>query len=149
MVSEQPEALRLADGITHPEGEPTWETCVKAAAELRRLHDENFALAAQQCLYHDGSGLTGDESGTAVCMKDLELRRLHEEVQEQCRINGMGAERELKLMTEKQELLEALKAADWYIGQLEPFVYGADDDGVHEEHAKVRAAIAKAEGETK
>lgn len=78
-----------------------------------------------------------------------ELRRLHEEVQEQCRINGMGAEREVKLMAEKQELLEALKAADWYIGQLEPFVYGADDDGVHEEHAKVRAAIAKAEGETK
>jgi len=43
-MSEQPEALRLADAITHPEGEPTWETCVKAAAELRRLHEVNQEL---------------------------------------------------------------------------------------------------------
>lgn len=63
-----------------------------------------------------------------------ELRRLHE-------VN--------------QELLDALKSADWYIGQLEPFVYGPDDNGIHEEHAKVLAAIARAEstckaqGETK
>jgi hypothetical protein len=41
---KQPEALRLADAITHPEGEPNWETCVKASAELRRLHEVNAAL---------------------------------------------------------------------------------------------------------
>lgn len=47
-----------------------------------------------------------------------ELRRLHQEVQEQCRLNGMGAERELKLMAELEqarranaELLEALNEA--------------------------------------
>ena len=44
-----------------------------------------------------------------------ELRRLHEEVQEQCRINGMGAEREARLMAINQELLEALKGAANYI----------------------------------
>ena len=43
MTDQQPEALFLADAITHPEGEPTWETCVKAAAELRRLHAEEMA----------------------------------------------------------------------------------------------------------
>lgn len=54
-----------------------------------------------------------DAYHTRACHKEAaaELRRLHEEVQEQCRINGMGAERELKLMAEKQELLEALKLA--------------------------------------
>ena len=44
MTDKQPEALRLADAITHPEGEPNWETCVKAAAELRRLHEVNAEL---------------------------------------------------------------------------------------------------------
>lgn len=75
----------------------------------------------------------------------IELRRLHEEVQEQCRINGMGAERELKLMTEKQELLEALKL---YVTQ-DSFAtdYGYGVGG--EAKATAEAAIAKAEGETK
>jgi hypothetical protein len=38
-----------------------------------------------------------------------ELRRLHAEVQEQCRLNGMGSEREAKLMAENNALLEALR----------------------------------------
>jgi vacuolar-type H+-ATPase subunit C/Vma6 len=44
----------------------------------------------------------------------------------------------------KQELLEALKTADWYISVLEPFVYDASEkDIVHEDHAVVKAAIEK------
>jgi hypothetical protein len=37
--------------------------------------------------------------------------------------------------------LEALEAGDWYIGQLELLVYASDDDGTHENRAKVQAAI--------
>lgn len=41
--------------------------------------------------------------------------------------------------------LEALKAADWYIDQLEMVVYCVDDEGTHENRAKVQAAIAAIE----
>ena len=37
--------------------------------------------------------------------------------------------------------LEALEAGDWYINQLEMIVYCIDDDGTHENRAKVQAAI--------
>ena len=37
--------------------------------------------------------------------------------------------------------LEALEAADWYIDQLEMIVYCVDDEGTHENRAKVQAAI--------
>jgi hypothetical protein len=37
--------------------------------------------------------------------------------------------------------LEALESADWYIDQLEMIVYSVDDDGTHENRAKVQAAI--------
>lgn len=57
-------------------------------------------------------------------------------------------ESELRRLHElNTEMLEALKAADWYIGQLELIVYHGDDDDIHEERAKVQAAIAKAKGE--
>ena len=64
------------------------------------------------------------------------------------RTNAYSAqEANARLIAAAPDLLEALRAADWYIGQLEPFVYGPDDDGIHEERAKVKAAIAKATGE--
>ena len=37
--------------------------------------------------------------------------------------------------------LEALEAADWYIDQLEMIVYCVDDEGTHENRAKVQIAI--------
>ncbi len=37
--------------------------------------------------------------------------------------------------------LEALEAGDWYIGQLELLVYSVDDEGTHENRAKVQNAI--------
>lgn len=63
-----------------------------------------------------------------------ELRRLHYEVLEQCRINGMGAEREARLMAVNQMLLEACIATDVWLSS------GA---GTGFEN-KIRAAIAKA-----
>ena len=50
-----------------------------------------------------------DADKADIDMIQTELRRLHEEVQEQCRINGMGAEREARLMAVNQELVKALK----------------------------------------
>ena len=41
-----------------------------------------------------------------------------------------------------RQALDALKAADWYIGQLELLVYSPDDTGTHEDRAKVQSAIA-------
>jgi hypothetical protein len=54
-----------------------------------------------------------------------ELRRLHAEVLEQCRINGMGQERELKLMAEKQDRQpltdeEILHRVDTHVGGVNP-----------------------------
>ena len=49
------------------------------------------------------------------------------------------------LIAAAPELLDALKNLLWYVGQLEMLVYSADDAGEHEEVAKARAAIAKAE----
>jgi len=40
-MSEQPEALRLADALTNPPGAPLF---IEAAAELRRLHAVNADL---------------------------------------------------------------------------------------------------------
>ena len=39
----------------------------EAAAAIRALEGENFTLAAGQCLFDDGTGLTGDEGGTPYC----------------------------------------------------------------------------------
>ena len=38
-----------------------------AADRIEELEAENFALAAQQCLFSDGSGLCGDEWGHQYC----------------------------------------------------------------------------------
>jgi len=50
-----------------------------------------------------------------------------------------------RLMAAAPDMLDALKNLLWYVGQLEMLVYSADDAGEHEEVAKARAAIAKAE----
>lgn len=41
-----------------------------------------------------------------------------------------------------KQALDALKSADWYIGQLELFVYSPDDTGTHDTRAKVQSTIA-------
>lgn len=97
--------------------------------------------------------LTKHLGGNTATQAAAELRRLHAEVQEQCRINGMGAERELKLMAEKQELLEALKSIAHYAErQVAAFNTGCpylDMTLFPRLCEAARAAIAKAEGETK
>ncbi len=77
-----------------------------------------------------------------------ELRRLHAEVQEQCRLNAMGQEREARLMAQRNELLKALRDAacciqDWGGYASEYFQSKNDLKGDIE---RAKAAIAKAEG---
>ena len=90
-MTEQPTALRLAE---------YWENCAKY---LQTWVDENEYV---EFCYHPErlKKEQADQQCTAT-----ELRRLHEEVQEQCRINGMGAEREARLMAVNQELVKALE----------------------------------------
>jgi len=48
----------------------------KAADRIEELEKENFILAATQCPFPDGEGLTGSPSGHAYCAKDAELTKL-------------------------------------------------------------------------
>lgn len=53
---------------------------VEADLEIARLREENFALAAWQCLFHDGkTGIVNDEHGNQYCAMEKENARLREE----------------------------------------------------------------------
>ena len=88
-----------------------------------------------------------------------ELRRLHAEVEEQCRLNGMGSEREAALMAQVERKSEAIQRLwkerdelravnEELLEALEEYV-NADpvDDALNPRKRKARAAIAKATGE--
>ena len=101
MTTEQPEALRLANELER------WllvqaKDRIGAAAELRRLHAENQGQAERiQDIYKQ---LNDTEK---------EVDDLRAELREEAKINGAGAERELKLMTDlenKQAELLRIKA---------------------------------------
>ena len=120
----QPTALFLAD-ILEDAGKPA-DIAEKCAAELRRLHAENFALAAGQCL-----NAVGDEGGTPICAKAAQLQMARE------RDNASFKQ----LLAQSDALLEALK-------QIEPILarmYGTQAAELPPMQI-VRAAIAKAEG---
>jgi len=71
-----------------------------------------------------------------------ELRRLVAEVEEQCRLNGMGSEREAKLMAENKALRDQRDALIEALKNIERNTYDAMTA------ALVRVAIAKAEENT-
>ena len=48
---------------------------------IEELEKENFILAATQCPFPDGEGLTGSPSGHAYCAKDKELEGCDEYIQ--------------------------------------------------------------------
>lgn len=99
-----------------------------------------------------------------LSMAAAELRRLSAEVDEQCRLNGMGSEREAALMARvdrlravNAELLEALRLAEAGLADIGDADREPGDDlawcerRAAEPLPAVRAAIAKAKakGETK
>jgi hypothetical protein len=65
------------------------------------MNEQPTALRLADVLDRDPSDITGHKAAA-------ELRRLHAEVQEQCRLNGMGSEREARLMAENEALRAAL-----------------------------------------
>ena len=100
-MDKQPEALRLADELErwlHVQAKDR----IGAAAELRRLYAENQDQAERiQDIYKQ------------LDDTEKEVDDLRAEMHEEAKINGAGAERELKLMTDlenKQAELLRIKA---------------------------------------
>lgn len=64
----------MSCGHQHPDdlSAPSCPIC-EHDAEIEKLRAENAELASWQCLFFDGSGLTGDEHGNQVCMKQRAL----------------------------------------------------------------------------
>ncbi len=79
-------------------------------------------------------------------LADALERRLPHDAYE-LRVQTEAAAELRRLHSVNAQLVEALEALLWYVGQLEMIVYSADDTGEHEEVTKARAAIAAAKGE--
>lgn len=100
----------------------------QAAAELRRLHAENFALAAGQCM-----NVVGDEGGTPMCFKAQQLQAARE------RDNVSFKQ----LLAQRDALLEALHLAADFLEHSTEFRIGRP--GFEQAQAKARAAIKAVE----
>ena len=119
-MEEKPNALRLAAEL---------EACPSInykthAAELRRLHAENFALAAGQCM-----NVVGDESGTPICAKAAQLQAARER-------DNISFK---QLLAQRDALLDALRRVMRHIP--------ADAGGasLSDDMHRARKAIAQAE----
>jgi len=95
------EALRLAEHFDHHRFFDS-NMQAAAAAELRSLHAENAEL------------------GLALARAVERINELEAELAEQARLNGMGSEREARLLALNAELVEALRKCDeamtWELG---------------------------------
>jgi hypothetical protein len=104
-MNDKPEALRLADDLDNDDHMETSDHIYKAAAELRRLHD----LVTEDSIL---LGRRRDEIvqlGKALNLGILRINELEAELAEQARLNGMGSEREARLLAVNAELVEALQ----------------------------------------
>jgi len=63
------------------QAEEAYKAQLAAEARIAELEKENFTLAATQCPFPDGEGLTGSPSGHAYCAKDEELEGCDEYIQ--------------------------------------------------------------------
>lgn len=77
------------------------------------------------------------EADEALCdMRDL-ARELERELNEQCRLNGKGSEREAALLGKVERLERELKVADYWSNH-----HAAHADDLIKENARLREAIA-------
>ena len=123
-MSDKPVALQMADeldSLCDP-----YDSAI--ATELRRLHAEHIEL------------------GQALKRAIERINELEAEIAEQARVNGMGGEREAKLMAVNAELVRALRKCDeamtWELGG-EPL-----DTLMTDARNAARAALAKVEAST-
>lgn len=134
---KQPEAMRLADVI---EGGWTRENRRKAAAELRRLYEENQRLktvmiaAAEELAKHWEAHCDAEGYGPVNL-----LRRLEEGIASEYNYTAGSFAR---LHEANQELLEALNR------MVCNFNWGDMNDGEHKAINHARSVIAKATGES-
>lgn len=141
-MSEQPEALRPAIRFGDACGP------YDVSAELRRLHAENEQLRValeketaarreaqiQLAAAYEARNRAGIEFRRLAAKENAELvEALRAELAEQARLNGMGSEREARLLALNAELVEALRQI--------ANVNAMD----HEYQQWARAALAKAE----
>lgn len=81
---------------------------------MRLDRDEQAKAFADETAFHDiyshANTIFGFKAGWDHALESNEVQELKSELQEQCRINGMGAQRELKLMTQVQILTDAFNA---------------------------------------
>ncbi len=134
-MSNQPEALRLADILQHKL--PSIECLEVAAAELRRLHAEVSRLQA----WHQ----TAWQRGHAVGLNGLReaLRQMEDHKKSDAWGNTQLTEALMRAEEQRDELLEALRN----IVNLWDHHASAHGDGIiYPLHGAARAAIAKAEG---
>ena len=104
-MSEQPEAIRLA--AVCDIGHPLEDDVVLIGQELRRLHAVESG-AKVELMRRDN--LIDSLNGLCESYR-TQVESLQAEVNEQARLNGMGAERELALMA-KVEILQAA-SVEW------------------------------------
>ena len=130
------EALRLAELIERDYHDETLAPR-RAAAELRRLHDLVTEDSILQRRQRDEIAQLGQALARAIERNN----ELEAELAEQARVNGMGSEREARLMALNAELVEALREM-WELWNDNP-AYG------HEAADKARELLAKAQGEMK
>lgn len=118
-MNQQPEALHWAewlDDLFASDGEPK-----AAAAELRRLHEENKWLNQMRETVVPMLRAANEAFRT-------ENESLKSELQEQARVNGMGGERELRLMAENEALRKDATQALGALNHLDEHTY-IDDYG--------------------
>lgn len=159
-MSDKQDALRLADELDHGIGTID-RARHEAAAELRRLHKVEEAYNA----WHEKTEWVQDTAqpcelgrhradilkrridslhsqiadlGKALSLGISRINELEAELHEQARLNGIGSEREARLLAVNAELVEALQdiaAADSFEAELDP-----------QRAVRIaRAALAKAE----
>jgi len=83
------------------------------AYRIEELEKENFMLAARQCLFSDGEGLTGSPSGHAYCAKDVELEGCDEYIQSLIKTIDEGdanTEYHINVIADRDERIEELEA---------------------------------------
>ena len=93
------------------QAEEAYKAQLAAEARIEELEKENFTLAATQCPFPDGEGLTGSPSGHAYCAKDEELEGCDEYI---------------------QSLIKTIAEADEHIEELETGLDEAENIGFDE-----------------
>lgn len=93
--------------------------------------------------------MSDTEIGQALARAIERINELEAELHEQARVNGMGSEREARLMATNAELVEALQLALSSYGVMKMGDPPQEAWDVWKVEEIARAALAKAQGEMK